>query len=173
MIVYSAVASRQETKLSSALLSLLAIWGISTLLASPLFFGMQLTIYDLPAHIAQAAGTDQIAYCSEAWGSWAGEYGRLCYTIFSLLVQFLLPLTLISMAHGAIKRKLQNLPSWKKTSVAEHPTTSSPPRTTTTTITGRYSQHLLIRVSYYLTSYSVKASRGIEKFCNFLDKSLT
>ena len=48
-----------------------------------------------------------------------------------------------------------------------------PPVTTTSTITGRCSQHLLIRVSYYLTSYSVKASRGIEKFCNVLDKSLT
>ena len=53
-------------------------------------------------------GETSLAYCYEAWG----EHGRkrIFYSIFSLVVQFILPLTLIGLANYAIKRKLQNLP---------------------------------------------------------------
>ena len=53
-------------------------------------------------------GETSLAYCFEAWG----EHGekRIFYSIFSLVVQFILPLTLIGLANNAIKRKLQNLP---------------------------------------------------------------
>ena len=51
VIVYSAT-SRNEPKVLSAILSLLAIWIISTLLALPLFFGMDFKVIELPPPIA-------------------------------------------------------------------------------------------------------------------------
>ena len=53
-------------------------------------------------------GETSMAYCYEAWGKHGKK--RIFFSIFSLVVQFILPLTLIGMANYAIKRKLQNLP---------------------------------------------------------------
>ena len=53
-------------------------------------------------------GDTSIAYCAEGWGEHREK--RLFYSIFSFVVQFILPLTLIALANYAIKRKLQNLP---------------------------------------------------------------
>ena len=115
VIVYSAT-SRNEPKVSSAILSLLAIWMISTLLALPLFFGMTFEVVQLPPEIARLMGLPELALCHEMWGKYAK--GRFYYSIFCLLVQFLLPLTLISLAHSAIKKKLQKLPSWRRATTA-------------------------------------------------------
>ena len=93
-------------------MSLLAIWGISALLASPLLLAMDLKVIELPKSVLDVIGVPYTAYCIENWGEYSK--GRLLYSIFALLVQFILPLTLISLAHNAIKKKLQKLPSWKK-----------------------------------------------------------
>ncbi len=54
-----------------------------------------------------------IAYCEEHWFD-SFQSGRLVYSVFTFVVQFVLPISLISFAHSAIKRKLQKLPSWQK-----------------------------------------------------------
>ena len=119
VIVYSAT-SRNEPKVLSAILSLLAIWIISTLLALPLFFGMDFKVIELPPPIANVMDLSELVLCNEMWGQNYPK-GRFYYSIFCLLVQFLLPLTLISLAHSAIKKKLQKLPSWRKaTTTASH-----------------------------------------------------
>ena len=120
VIVYSAT-SRNEPKVLSAILSLLAIWIISTLLALPLFFGMDFKVIELPPPIANVMDLSELVLCNEMWGQNYPK-GRFYYSIFCLLVQFLLPLTLISLAHSAIKKKLQKLPSWRKatTTAASH-----------------------------------------------------
>lgn len=52
-----------------------------------------------------------IAYCVEDWGDY--DRGRFVYSIFIFAVQFVLPLVLLCFAHYAIKRKLQEMPSWR------------------------------------------------------------
>ncbi len=58
-----------------------------------------------------------MTYCEESWFD-SLESGRLVYSVFTFVVQFVLPITLITFAHSAIKRKLQKLPSWQKTAAA-------------------------------------------------------
>ena len=63
-------------------------------------------------YIFTIAGLETVAYCAEEWGEY--KRGRLIYSIFIFVVQFMLPVTLISLAHYSIKRKLQKMPSWQK-----------------------------------------------------------
>ena len=67
IIVYSAVASRNDPKLSSAILSLLGIWAAAILLASPLLMAMHLRVIHLPKELVGVIGTMSIAYCAEDW----------------------------------------------------------------------------------------------------------
>lgn len=64
------------------------------------------------------AGESAISYCIEKWSDY--KKGRLFYSVFTLVLQFILPLTLISLAHSAIKRKLRNLPTWKRPEASTH-----------------------------------------------------
>ena len=66
----------------------------------------------MPGPVALIVGAESVAYCAEEWGEY--ERGRLVFSIFSFVVQFILPITLISFAHNAIKKKLQKLPSWQR-----------------------------------------------------------
>ncbi|XP_059084396.1 neuropeptide Y receptor type 5-like [Tigriopus californicus] len=111
VIVYSAT-SRTPTKLSKALCSLLFIWSVSILLSCPLIFAMSLKVIEMPEQLLHIVKASSLAYCAEEWGQY--KKGRLVYSIFSLVVQFILPLTLISFAHSSIKKKLRKLPSWQK-----------------------------------------------------------
>lgn len=111
VIVYSAT-SRTPPKLSKALCSLLFIWSVSILLSCPLIFAMSLEVIHMPKQFVHIVKVSSLAYCAEEWGQY--KKGRLVYSIFSLVVQFILPLTLISFAHSSIKKKLQKLPSWQK-----------------------------------------------------------
>jgi len=117
IIVYA--KSQAQPKLSTAIVSLVVIWFLSVALSFPLYFAMNLEIIKMPDVVVKTIGETSIAYCAEKWGQY--EKGRLVVSLFSMLVQFILPITLISWAHHAIKRKLQNLPSWNKnTNVATH-----------------------------------------------------
>ena len=57
--------------------------------------------------MADFLGYSSIAYCAEQWGAY--KKGRLYYSIFSLLVQFLLPLTLITLAHRDVQNEIVSM----------------------------------------------------------------
>lgn len=95
---------------------LIVIWIFAILLASPLIFVKQLVHYDLNL---QSYGIDTIAYCIEEWPI---EHGRAYYSAFSLCIQYMLPILIVTGAYTLIYDKLKN-----RISVS----------TTTTTITDR------------------------------------
>lgn len=95
---------------------LIVIWIIAIILASPLIFVKQLVHYDLNL---QSYGIDTIAYCIEEWPI---DHGRAYYSAFSLCIQYLLPILIVTAAYTLIYDKLKN-----RISVS----------TTTTTITDR------------------------------------
>merc|ERR1712038_673588 len=104
VIVYSTGANRNNPKLWTTILSLVCIWVISILLSFPLFLGMDMFVNDLNETMGpvvagcmyKLSGETSMAYCYEAWGKHGKK--RIFFSIFSLVVQFILPLTLIGMA---------------------------------------------------------------------------
>ena len=84
VIVYSAT-NRTPPKMSTAILTLIAIWGLSILLSFPLIFALDMKVVPIPHILMSMVGDSSIAYCAEEWGEY--KKGRLVYSIFSLVVQ--------------------------------------------------------------------------------------
>ena len=82
--MYSAT-NRTPQKLSTAIISLVAVWTMSILLSFPLFFAMNLKVIPMPDPVVKIIGDSSIAYCAEEWGEY--EKGRLVFSCFSLVVQ--------------------------------------------------------------------------------------
>ena len=86
--MYSAT-NRTPPKMSTAILTLIAIWGLSALLSFPLIFAMDMKVVAIPHILMKMVGDSAIAYCAEEWGEY--KRGRLVYSIFSLVVQVIIP----------------------------------------------------------------------------------
>ena len=87
VIVYSAT-NRTPPKMSTTILTLIAIWGLSALLSFPLIFAMDMKVVAIPHILMNMVGDSAIAYCAEEWGEY--KRGRLVYSIFSLVVQVII-----------------------------------------------------------------------------------
>jgi len=74
--------------MSTTILTLIAIWGLSALLSFPLIFAMDMKVVAIPHILMNMVGDSAIAYCAEEWGEY--KRGRLFYSIFSLVVQVIM-----------------------------------------------------------------------------------
>lgn len=99
VIVYP---TRDSLHRFGAIVILGCIWLLSVILASPMFFCRKLVIHEnisLPQ-----IGLDSVAYCLEDWPI---EHGRAFYSIFVLIIQYVLPIITVVVAYTRICKKLQ------------------------------------------------------------------
>ncbi|XP_063228406.1 neuropeptide F receptor-like [Bacillus rossius redtenbacheri] len=98
VIVYP---TRENLQKLGAVFILTCIWMTSLVLASPMFVWKTLKYHDinLPSY-----GIEYIAYCLEEWPV---EHGRAYYSVFSLVVQYVLPIIIVSVSYSRICRKLR------------------------------------------------------------------
>ncbi|XP_017130913.1 neuropeptide F receptor isoform X1 [Drosophila elegans] len=102
VIVYP---TRDSLQFVGAVTILAGIWALALLLASPLFVYKELINTDTPALLQQIGLQDTIPYCIEDWPS---RNGRFYYSIFSLCVQYLVPILIVSVAYFGIYNKLKS-----------------------------------------------------------------
>jgi neuropeptide Y receptor len=98
VIVYP---TRESLQKLGAVIILSCIWVAAIILASPMFFWRTLKHHDI--HLP-SIGIEYIAYCLEEWPV---EHGRAYYSLFSLVVQYVLPIITVSVAYSRICRKLR------------------------------------------------------------------
>ncbi|XP_055587679.1 neuropeptide F receptor isoform X2 [Uranotaenia lowii] len=99
VIVYP---TRDSLQLMGAILILTGIWIFSLILASPMFITRRLIHYDINM---PSLGIEYISYCIEDWPM---AYGRLYYSVFTLCVQYVLPILIVSIAYLRIYFKLKH-----------------------------------------------------------------
>ncbi|PSN42328.1 Neuropeptide F receptor [Blattella germanica] len=98
VIVYP---TRESLQKLGAVAILGCIWLVALILASPMFFWRTLKQHDISL---PSIGIDYIAYCLEEWPV---EHGRAYYSLFSLIVQYIVPIITVSVAYSRICRKLR------------------------------------------------------------------
>jgi neuropeptide Y receptor len=98
VIVYPTKESLQKL---GAVIILSCIWVAAIILASPMFFWRTLKHHDINL---PSIGLEYIVYCLEEWPV---EHGRAYYSLFSLVVQYVLPIITVSVAYIRICRKLR------------------------------------------------------------------
>lgn len=85
-----------------AALILVGIWLFALLLASPMVLFKRLAQF----HVKLTAyGIQDVAFCVEDWPI---RYGRAYYSAFSLFIQYLLPILIVSVAYSSIYGKLRS-----------------------------------------------------------------
>ncbi|XP_022232699.2 neuropeptide F receptor isoform X3 [Drosophila obscura] len=102
VIVYP---TRDSLQFVGAVTILAGIWLLALLLASPMFIYKELRSEDTPLLLQQIGLQEQIRFCIEDWPS---SNGRFYYSIFSLCVQYLVPILIVSVAYFGIYNKLKN-----------------------------------------------------------------
>lgn len=85
-----------------AALILLGIWLLALLLASPMVLFKTLAQFNVNLH---EYGIHDVVYCMEDWPI---EHGRAYYSLFSLFIQYLLPIMIVSAAYSSIYGKLRS-----------------------------------------------------------------
>lgn len=85
-----------------AAIILIGIWVLALILASPMFLFKRLMQFDINLH---SFGIDTVAYCIEEWPI---PHGRAYYSAFSLFIQYLLPILIVTAAYSRIYGKLRN-----------------------------------------------------------------
>ncbi|KAJ9598827.1 hypothetical protein L9F63_026638, partial [Diploptera punctata] len=98
VIVYP---TRESLQKLGAVAILGCIWITAIILASPMFFWRTLRQHDINL---PSFGIEYIAYCLEEWPV---EHGRAYYSLFSLIVQYIVPIITVSVAYSRICRKLR------------------------------------------------------------------
>jgi neuropeptide Y receptor len=98
VIVYP---TRESLQKLGAVIILTCIWVAAIILASPMFFWRTLNHHDI--HLP-SLGIEYVEYCLEEWPV---EHGRAYYSLFSLVVQYVLPIITVSVAYSRICRKLR------------------------------------------------------------------
>ncbi|XP_044742533.1 neuropeptide F receptor isoform X1 [Chrysoperla carnea] len=98
VIVY---ATRDSLQVMGAIGILSLIWVMALGLASPMFMFRTLQHHDVKI---VSLGIDGISYCLE---DWPFEHGRIYYSIATLVVQYLLPIVIVSAAYLRIYYKLR------------------------------------------------------------------
>ncbi|EDV90724.1 GH14016 [Drosophila grimshawi] len=102
VIVYP---TRDSLQFVGAVTILAFIWILALILASPLFIYKQLINMDMPAVLQDIGVPNRISYCIEDWPL---SDGRFYYSIFSLCVQYLVPILIVSVAYFGIYNKLKS-----------------------------------------------------------------
>lgn len=92
MIIYP---TRDGLQKYGALKTVVVIWILSGLLALPMFLNRKLIFYNLDP-IYKIFKIDKICYCIEEWPF---DHGRAYYSAFSLVWQYLFPISIISVAY--------------------------------------------------------------------------
>lgn len=77
---------------------------LALLLASPMFIFKRLVHADIPK-VLHSKGIRDVTFCIEDWPL---NHGRFYYSIFSLCVQYLVPIIIVSGAYFGIYHKLKN-----------------------------------------------------------------
>ncbi|XP_035777217.1 neuropeptide F receptor-like [Anopheles albimanus] len=121
VIVYP---TRDSLQLMGAIVILTGIWIISIVLASPMFITRQLIHYDVNL---PSLGIEYVSYCIEDWPI---SYGRVYYSAFTLCVQYVLPILIVSVAYLRIYLKLKHRLVVSTTSTSTTAASSSRARTT-------------------------------------------
>jgi neuropeptide Y receptor len=98
VIVYPTRKSLQKV---GTVIILSCNWVAAIILASPMFIWRTLKHHDINL---PSLGIDYIAYCLEEWPI---EHGRAYYSLFSLVVQYVLPIITVSVAYSRICHKLK------------------------------------------------------------------
>ncbi|XP_055904470.1 neuropeptide F receptor isoform X4 [Eupeodes corollae] len=101
VIVYP---TRNSLQFLGAISTLMGIWFLALILASPMFIFKRLVHADIPS-LLQTVGIKGISFCIE---DWPHNHGRFYYSIFSLCVQYLLPIVIVSGAYFGIYNKLKS-----------------------------------------------------------------
>ncbi|XP_054747447.1 neuropeptide F receptor [Anastrepha obliqua] len=101
LIVYP---TRDSLQVTGVIIILGFIWLLAVLLASPLFIYKRLEQAEIPPML-QALGIHGVCFCVEDWPL---SNGRFYYSIFSLCVQYLVPILIVSGAYFGIYRKLKS-----------------------------------------------------------------
>ncbi|KXJ77427.1 hypothetical protein RP20_CCG007614 [Aedes albopictus] len=99
VIVYP---TRDSLQRMGAIVILTGIWIFSLVLASPMFITRRLIHYDVNL---PSLGIEYISYCIEDWPM---ARGRVYYSVFTLCVQYLLPILIVSIAYLRIYLKLKH-----------------------------------------------------------------
>jgi neuropeptide Y receptor len=98
VIVYPARKGLQKV---GAVIVLGCIWLVAIVLASPLYYFRTLKHHEINI---PSLGLDYVAYCLEEWPV---EHGRAYYSLFALIVQYVVPIITVSVAYCRICRKLK------------------------------------------------------------------
>ncbi|XP_036234283.2 neuropeptide F receptor isoform X1 [Bactrocera oleae] len=101
LIVYP---TRDSIQVGGVISILAGIWLFAVLLASPLFIYKRLEQAEIPP-LLQSLGIHGVCFCVE---DWPVSHGRFYYSIFSLCVQYLVPILIVSGAYSGIYRKLRS-----------------------------------------------------------------
>ncbi|XP_037944322.1 neuropeptide F receptor-like [Teleopsis dalmanni] len=101
VIVYP---TRDSLQFFGAVAILFGIWLLALVLASPMFIYKRLVHADIPL-VLQDLGIRDVSFCIEDWPL---NHGRFYYSIFSLCVQYLVPILIVSGAYFGIYNKLKN-----------------------------------------------------------------
>ncbi|XP_065088799.1 neuropeptide F receptor [Ochlerotatus camptorhynchus] len=99
VIVYP---TRDSLQRMGAIVILTGIWIISLILASPMFITRRLIHYDVNF---SSLGIEYVSYCIEDWPM---ARGRVYYSVFTLCVQYVLPILIVSIAYLRIYLKLKH-----------------------------------------------------------------
>ncbi|XP_021961262.1 neuropeptide F receptor [Folsomia candida] len=96
VIVYPTKASVQRV---GAVFALIGIWTLAAVLATPLI------VYSKLQHIdVNYTDLDSVDYCIEAWPC---THGRAYYSLFSIIIQYILPISVVTVAYCQICKKLR------------------------------------------------------------------
>ncbi|XP_054089903.1 neuropeptide F receptor isoform X3 [Zeugodacus cucurbitae] len=101
LIVYP---TRESLQVGGVIAILAGIWLFAVLLASPLFIYKRLEQAEIPP-LLQSLGIHGVCFCVE---DWPVSHGRFYYSIFSLCVQYLVPILIVSGAYFGIYKKLRS-----------------------------------------------------------------
>ncbi|XP_067631381.1 neuropeptide F receptor [Eurosta solidaginis] len=101
LIVYP---TRESLQIGGVINILVCIWLLAVLLASPLFIFKRIEQADIPP-LLQTLGIHEVCFCVE---DWPVSNGRFYYSIFSLCVQYLLPILIVSAAYLGIYKQLKS-----------------------------------------------------------------
>ncbi|XP_068156163.1 neuropeptide F receptor isoform X1 [Drosophila tropicalis] len=102
VIVYP---TRDSLQVVGAFSILVCIWLLALLLATPMFIFKKLISTETPKLLQQIGLQESITFCIEDWPI---NNGRFYYSIFSLCVQYLVPILIVSMAYFGIYNKLRS-----------------------------------------------------------------
>lgn len=85
--------TRESLQLFGAVIILLLIWVTSLILASPLFIYKKLDHHDFKLN---GTDLDGLNFCFE---DWPVSHGRAYFSIFSIIVQYILPIIIVSVSN--------------------------------------------------------------------------